>query len=325
MNDDFMYRLKGAPPQEFARRLRAHLAALDAAPRARPKRPVAHWLAVAASLAVVGFAFTLPAVRAGAEAFLDLFRVNNVAGVGFDMQRLQDLAETGFDLTGVIGEQVEVLAEPGPPTSYGTLAEAAAAAGIPARSPAWLPPGLEVTAIEVLGEHAARITASGTKLRELLAALEIDDLAVPPEIDGEEILVRVPPMVSMRWENNGDTAVTLLQGRGPDVQFPAGFDLPALAEIALRILGLERRDAYRFAQSVDWRTTLVLPVPADFASFREVNVLGQTGLLVETSAVVGGRRTRPENMVLWPHGSEVYVLRGSLRPQDLLAMAESVQ
>jgi hypothetical protein len=32
---------------------------------------------------------------------------------------------------------------------------------------------------------------------------------------------------------------------------PAGIDLPALAEIALRIAGLDRDEAYRLAWSID--------------------------------------------------------------------------
>ena len=49
------------------------------------------WLATAASVAALAFAFTFPAVRTAAEAFLDYFRVVNFAGVAFDPQRMAQL------------------------------------------------------------------------------------------------------------------------------------------------------------------------------------------------------------------------------------------
>ena len=63
---------------------------------------------------------------------------------------------------------------------------------------------------------------------------------------------------------------------------PTGLDLARVGEIGLRIAGLSPSEAHRFAQSVDWHGTLVVPVPADVSSFSEVSVHGHKGLLVET-------------------------------------------
>jgi len=88
MNDQFLNSLRRDPAPAFARQLKARLHALDAPAVAEPRSPMWRWLATAASVAALAFAFTFPAVRTAAEAFLDYFRVVNFAGVAFDPQRI---------------------------------------------------------------------------------------------------------------------------------------------------------------------------------------------------------------------------------------------
>ena len=66
MDDQFLRDLKKQPAPEFAARLRATLRALppNAVARVAPAADFKRWFAAAASIAVVGFAFTLPAVQA---------------------------------------------------------------------------------------------------------------------------------------------------------------------------------------------------------------------------------------------------------------------
>jgi len=323
MDDNFLHGLRRDPSPEFARRLKTRLDELDAHARTRRFSPrAARWTALAASLALVAFAFTLPIVRAGAQAFLDLFRVTNFAGVAFDPQRLSEIGAAGLDLPKMVGEQIEVLTGPQAPVSYATPQEAGAAAGIRVYAPAWLPDGMRLADTEVVGETALRFTLSTANLQTVLDALGIDDVTVPVGIDGEQASLRVPPVVKMTYES-GPLGATLLQARSPDVSFPAGLDLSVLAEIGLRILGLSRNEAYRFAQSVDWRTTLLVPVPTTAASFRQLDVQGEPALVVESSGRVNGRAG--ENVVLWSHQNVVYALRGSVRVQELLEMAQTLQ
>ncbi len=53
--------------------------------------------------------------------------------------------------------------------------------------------------------------------------------------------------------------MTLVQARAPEISFPAGLDLSTIAEIALRVLGIDRGEAHRFAQSVDSADDLARP------------------------------------------------------------------
>jgi hypothetical protein len=323
MTDDFLNALRQEPSPEFAQRLESRLRRLDA-PAQRFSPRVARWAALAASLAIVSVAFTFPSVRAGAQAFLDLFRVSSFAGVAFDPRRFAEIAQTGLDLPSLISGEVDVdEVRFSAPVSFATPEEAGAAAGLRLYTPAWVPAGLTLTQTELIGETALKFTLSLEKLQTLLDALGIDDVRVPVGVDGQQASIRVPPIVKMSYANGPFRAI-LLQAKSPDVSFPAELDLPVLAEAALRILGLDRQEAYRVAQSVDWRTTLLVPVPVTAATFRDVNVQGQSGLLIESIPPPG--QARPvEHTLLWSFQGNVYALSGTLRPQELLEMAQTLQ
>ena len=102
--------------------------------------------------------------------------------------------------------------------------------------------------------------------------------------------LQVNPIVRVDYATSGDKPrrVMLLQGRSPVATLPEGVDLASLAEIGLRVMGLESAEAHRFANSVDWRTTLIVPVPADIATFRQIDVQGNPGLIIETHHRPGG-------------------------------------
>jgi hypothetical protein len=320
MDDSFLHGWRRRPSQEFATRLRIALRdAEDAEARFVPR--AAKWAALAASVALVGSVFVFPSVRAGAQAFLDLFRVVNFAAVSFDPASLRALAESGLDLPRMLGEQVEVLENGGAPVAFASPEEAGAAVGMTVQSPAYVPADLERTAVEATGGTAFRITASTAKLRDVLDALAIDDVSIPDGLDGQTATVRVPPIVRVTYAG-GSRSVQLMQARTPEVSFPAGIDLRALAEIGLRILGLPSADAYRFAQNIDWRSTLIVPVPAS-GTFRQVDVQGRPGLMIESA--LDPATGAAKNEVLWSSDDRVFALLGGLRAAEMLEMAQTVQ
>jgi hypothetical protein len=141
--------------------------------------------------------------------------------------------------------------------------------------------------------------------------------------------VRVPAAVHITYRDQ-NRLVRLLQARQPEVSFPAGLDLAALAEIGLRVLGIDRVEAHRFAQNVDWRTTLMVPVPTDASVFKQVDVQGNPGLLIETnqrfSTAPGELRvSMQQRTILWSSGGSVFALVGNVRSAELFEMAQSVQ
>jgi hypothetical protein len=334
MDESFMNSMRGEPPSEFARQLEAKLVRQT---REESRRAPSGWLprlaTLAASLALVTVAFSFPEVRAAARSFLDMFRVVNFAAVPVSMSQLQALQGRKFDLPHMLGDQIQVLKDPGKPVTYPTPEAASAATGLHVRLPAWLPVGWELAEVQVTGEHAARVVANTEMLQGILDALQIDDVEIPEGLNGQAATVSVPPVVMVTYREPTPSsadgaperpagALALMQSRNPSIAFPAGVDLAKLGEIALRILGLDRAEAYRFAQSIDWRTTLIVPVPLDAARFRQVDVQGRPGLLIETR---GEAKRRGGTVLLWSSGEQVFALMGSLGSPKVLEIANSMQ
>ena len=176
------------------------------------------------------------------------------------------------------------------------------------------------------GPTAAQVTADTTRLRQLLDALGLRDVAVPAEIDGETAMITLAPMVMTEFAE-GERRAVVMQGPIPEVLMPAGVDLAQLGEIGLRMLGLPAEEARLFAGKVDWKTTLVVPVPPSATRFRQVLVGSSRGVEIEGPIV--DPETRVErgnwNLLLWSKDGRVYAIRSTMRFNDVLAMANSLQ
>jgi hypothetical protein len=334
LDDKFLRDLKKPPSPEFAGRLRSTLRALppNAGARAAPAADFKRWFAAAASIAVVGFAFTLPAVQAGAQAFLEFFRVKQFTGVEFDPARLQSLESSGISPEAIFGKVEPLTDAPLEPVSYATAADAGAAAGIRVRTPAWVPPGFEPSGIMASSEHAARISINVTGIQAVLDALGLADVELPENLDGQTATVRVPPIVTQTYVNDdfvsprtGETverSVHVIQAKSPDVAFPAGLDLSKLAYAGLRVFGMPRDEAYRMSVTIDWRTTLIVPVPAKAVAYRPINVSGNEGLLITGLArdeVFHG------GVLMWSAGGETFAVAGAIGGDELLEIAQTLQ
>jgi hypothetical protein len=117
----------------------------------------------------------------------------------------------------------------------------------------------------------------------------------------------------------------LIEARRPEASLPAGLDMPRLGEIGLRLLGTDAGEAYRIAQSIDWRTTLLVPVPTDATAFRKVDIRGASGLLIESARRDRGGTAALQTILMWSSGDLVLALIGSLPADQLLEMAQSTQ
>jgi hypothetical protein len=248
-------------------------------------------------------------------AFLDLFRVVNFVAVPVATERAAAL-QRSLDLPRMLGEQVHALQVAGPPQPVSTPEEAGQLAGIRVHLPTWRPVGLELQGIDVQGGQTWSVTASTQKLQSILDTLGIDDLSAPAGIDGQTATIRGFPAVRVTYGDKSNQ-VMLVQARRAEVTMPKGADLALLGEIALRVLGVDRVEAHRFAQSIDWHTTLLVPVPTGASNFHRVDIQGSTGLLLET----------PDKgaLLLWSAADSVFALGGRVRSQELFEMAQSMQ
>jgi anti-sigma factor RsiW len=309
------------------------------------RRVVLSGLGVAAAVLVL-FAFA-PARQAAAQ-FLQLFRVSTFTLVPVSEERMQQLAglEAALD-AGLLGKPT-VLREPGEPQAVADAAAASAAVGFAVREPTYLPEGMLRNAFHVADGPAVRMDMSRQQMQGLLDQAEITDVQLP---DVEEVSVGVdvsraavqsfgPPPTSkdstlgggpvgvepgklpVRGRDLvGSASVKFVQVPRPVIKMPAGVDPAALGESLLQLLGIKQADAARLARTIDWTSTLVIPVPAGAAHYREVPVDGVSGVLMGPD----GDGLRGERALLWQKGEIVYGLAGDgITDAELAQIADSL-
>lgn len=330
MDDQFLHDQRRDPDPAFARDLRDRLRRIEEAEELGRRR--FDWrplFATAAAAAFVIAAFTVPAVRATAQAALDLFRVQEFTVVQVDPSRLEQLSHANVDLSTIAGGKVEMLQEPLPSRQFATLDEASAVVGTPLERPYTLPRGLEPDSVFVKNESRMRVTVDTKPVRALLEVMDVRDVKLPDGLDGEKLTVHMPTMVAQRFHKGERTHVMFLQGESPLVELPPGLQMEQLGEVGLRLLGMSSSEARRLSRSIDWRTTLVVPVIAGATEYQQVRVQGEPGLLVRRSKGPKGSSTSSSpdaNVVVWSKGGRVHALMSDrLDSMDLLTMAESVR
>lgn len=329
MDDRFLEQMREEPRPGFARSLRERLREVEDTAETRPAwRPA---LAIALTVAVVSASFLLPAVRVAAQNALDLFRVRSFAGVEIDESRVDELKKLndklGTDPAMLVFDHQEVLKEPGDPQEFPSADLAASAAGLPGLlRPGTLPPGFRFENALVMGEAAARLTINTSKLRPVLDELGLRDVQIPTSFDGHPITVHKPAMVVQRF-TDGKRSLSILESMSPEVALPPGADMRQLGEMGLRVLGLDAAEARRVASTVDWKTTLLVPVPTSAGSFLQVTVNGQQGLFIRTKSETrpDGTRIRSGGLVVWGEGGRVHAVRGEIESDELLGFANSLR
>jgi hypothetical protein len=327
MDDRFLQDQRRDPDPAFARGLRARLRRIeDEEPPHRAPAPLP-LLAAAAALVAVAALIAFPGLRLRAQAMLDLFRVRDFAVVQVDEARAEQLRARHVDPGKLlIGDTRQVL-EGGPAQVFTSLDAAASAAGFTPEHPELLPRGLVADTVFV--HHGGRASAQvdTRALRELMDTFDVRDLQLPAGLDGQSVEIEMPTIMAQSFRGSGRLRAALMQCASPEVSLPKGVDLARLGEIGLRLVGLGRDEAHRLAGTIDWRSTLVVPVLASATSFRQVEVRGDRGLYVETSRTdtPEGSREGPGAAVLWTRAGRVYVLGGNLDRVSMLQMAESVR
>lgn len=325
MDDRFLHQARREPRPEFTAELRRRLAADEEVRQGRTlglRRALRRGLlAFAPAAAAVLALVLLPEVRAGAQAFLELFRVRNFVAVNVDAERLKALDRDGVNPLSMVGEHVST-SPPEPPLGFDDPARAFLAAGYGSNLPASLPDGIHADSAVVIGAREGELRIEARKLNELLTTLGIHDVAIPPALDGSRIGMRTPRAVAVRYDDDkGRPVARLVQAPHPELSLPAGLERAKLAEIALRVAGLGPDEARRFADRIDWNSTILVPVPTGECTFREVEVKGRKALLIESKAREGGKQGR---VLLWSDDERVYALAGTLGDPSMLLMAGSL-
>ncbi len=344
MSDDFLSRLREEPRPEFRDRLEERLRDVDAHER-EPRSAPSPWrrfvpaLAGAGLVAALLLAFSLDPVRAAAREFLDLFRVKRFAAVPVDPQRLERLARGGVDFKSLVADQVQVVVAPQQPVEVASPEAGAVEAGIVAHLPTVLPRRAELVGTTLGRPGSFRVQVDTAKLEALALAAGADEIEIPGWWNGATIDVDMPPVLAVRYARTFDgsdgrppreDSFLLFQSAAPQVELPEGFDPAILGRLGLRLAGMSAEDALAFSRSIDWRATLLVPVPIQGGTFREVEVSGQKGLLVTVQppprSAPAGRAARAHSVLLWSADGQVFALQGPATHDgiEMLEMAQSI-
>jgi hypothetical protein len=322
-DDSMLHEYRREPDPGFAKNLRERLRRQEE-PRRLLSGNVARVLAAACAVVVVAALFAIPSVRVSAQALLDIFRVRRFAAVEFKESRFETLRSLGKDPGLLVLDKRETVLDPGDTRPVRSSDEASNIAGIDVSSPKYLPMGMTADTVFVEGAGEMRFSVSEAKLRSLLDRLDLQDVTVPQGLDGHWIDVRKPTVVIQTYRSK-NRRLALVEAKSPEVSVPAGWNPAELAEIGLRVLGLDEGEARWIARSTDWRSTLLVPVPTDASTFRQVTVRGQPGLLITTKGEKGADgHQRDGVMLLWTERDRVFCLRGILSPGEVMQIAESL-
>jgi hypothetical protein len=298
--------------------------------------PVIRFATVAILFLALVLAF--PSTRALADELLNLFRVQQVTVIPVDFTGLEQLTGNdalGSQLSELISSSTETIQEPGEPAEAADAEEASELAEFTVR----LPQDMTPSQIFVTDPAAFTLTVDRDKAQTLLDGAGRSDLVLPDSIDGAEITVEIPSSVSASYgtcptllagEAKGDDSqipghpypdcVIFAQIPSPSVNAPAGVDVAQLAQIALEFTGMTREEAAAFTSTVDWTSTLVVPIPRHAATYEQIDVDGVTGTLIQRSA---GDET--EFALLWVKDEIVYTISGQgTNSEQAIEMANSL-
>lgn len=292
----------------------------------RSLRPLWAGVAVVSLLALL---MLIPQVRAAAINFLGLFRVESIQVVQFNPANLPQTFDQGMvKYDDLLADQFKFEEFPEPVT-VGSLEEASQLAGFPVRAPADFPGKQEFT----YQPGATMEFTIDVGLMQLVLEELGSDLVIPKAINGEKVTVEIPESVTIQMgycpdydPDAGESAslencTALYQGPSPTVSAPPGVDLQEMGKAMLQLLGMSASEAGRFAEQVDWSTTLVLPVPEE-VSYRAVTVNG-----VPATLLIEDRNYRESKRytLIWIQDGIVYGLTGRGSTTEAIRLAESLQ
>ena len=285
----------------------------------------------ASAALVIALILAFPSTRALAGELLNLFRVQRVTVVQVDFTGLEQLDdESGPDISQLFADSVTISDEPGEAVNVATVDEASQLAGFNVRTTQAMTP----SRISVMDGASFSLKIDRDKAQAFLDEAGRGDLVLPKEVDGADVSVTIPSSVSIAYgtcpepisESEAERerqremgtsgpreelyadCIIFAQIPSPEVSAPASLDLAKLAQIGLEFTGMSPEEAAEFTSTVDWTSTLVVPIPQDAASYEQVPVDGVTGALIERTIEDGD--DAPRFALFWVKDGILYTIGG---------------
>ena len=123
-----------------------------------------------------------------------------------------------------------------------------------------------------------------------------------------------------RMANMNSNCTYLVQAPSPTVSVPPDLNMAEIAEAALELAGMSAEEARSFCQTVDWSSTMVIPIPRNTSYYENLSVDGVEGTLITEALPEGSRYS-----LLWVKSGVIHSLSGRGNLYDARAMAASLR
>jgi len=292
----------------------------------------------AALLAVLVACFSFAPARSWAQRVLAMLRVQKIAVVPIDSPALEGRqagSEQGRMIGQFISDNIVVTMRPGQPQVATESAQASQLAGFGVRL---LGARSDAPKITVQGEQGFQLTLNRERLQGIMDEFGRTDVQLPSAVDGALVAVHIPKNVMAVYgqcpQPGKDSAqpphkpsdfadcVMLGEAPSPTVSVPPELNIQQLATLALQATGMSAQDAEAFCDTVDWTSTLVIPIPRDAGSYETTEVDGVQGTLI---TLRGWGRAMPGYSLLWVKGGIIYSLTGFGSADHAVPLADSLE
>lgn len=295
--------------------------------------PLRTWsLAAAGAMAIAAaVVITVAPVRAWAENLLAIFRVEHVAVLDLSSASAQGLDNNQIfnqAMSHILSEDVTVTRAPQKPQPVADADTASRLAGFKVHLIAGETPG----SLVVRSTITAQMKLDRDRLQSILDESGRSDLRLPSSVDGAIIGLRIPAGIMAAYgpcanpANRGyapedATCITLNEMPSPTASFPQEINPAEIAQVGLQAAGLSPTEAANFTQTVDWTTTLVLPVLHGQTTYARVNVNGiEAVLLRPRNAGLSGRFD-----LIWVDNGIMYSLMGAGDDTAAINLASKIE
>ncbi len=314
-----------------------------------PRLRVAWAGLIAIVIALVAFSYQPVQVWAG--QFLSLFRVQQVTVLPIDTTGLTQLTGNqalAKQVSQMISKSVTVTKKPGQPRQVDSAASASKLARFNVRLPASRTDKPQITVNDGTDFQAV---ADRAKAQALLNETGHSDLVLPASIDGAVVKVSIPASVNVGYGNCPQiqvnpnpsgmsnepnkpqsesraapgqrlpSCIMLVEMPSPTVDAPPNVDVQQLVEIGLQFTGMTAEQAKAYSSTVDWASTLVIPIPRNGSTYDNVDVDGVSGYLIQRPA-----DDVPGYVLVWVKGGIIYTIGGMNSNSDqAIQMANSLK
>ena len=292
-------------------------------------------------IAVLAISLTFPSVRAAANSFLGLFRVEHIQVVQFDTDKVSEKLSSSSQLEQILGDNIQ-LKELGEPEEVISAEQASDMVGFPVRT---LNDKSGASKIIVQPGATMEVNADIDLIQTVLFEIGHADIKLPSELDGASIKLEIPAGVTaqyglcehedieygsttypdpeddesqMKSSGGESNCTTLIQVPSPTISAPPGLDISLIGEAYLQVLGMSQEEAAHFSQNVDWTTTFIIPIPQYYADYEDVVVDGVTGTLIQD-------KYYSTYILLWVKDGIVHSLSGEGNKAQALGIANELK